>query len=560
MHLFDISHVSFTYAEEREKVLNDISMTIEEGGFYILCGRSGCGKSTLLQQFKSTLTPHGTREGLVQYKGEPLERVSVRVQSEEIGFVFQNPEDQIVTEKVWHELAFGLENLGYANREIHMRTAEMASYFGMESWFDKKVSELSGGQKQMLNLASVLVLHPKLLILDEPMAQLDTLASREFFHTLLRLHREMGMTILLSEHNLEEVFAYADKIFLMENGGILAEGTPEEIGPELLREKHDLFLSMPTPFRISAWCGESKDFPYTIASGRKWLKGYLEKPGGGAKESEEAVSLELLKSSQDLSEKNAVEIKNAWFRYGKEEPYILEELSLSVRKGEIFSLLGGNGTGKSTLLRCIAGFLPLIRGKIFLHGRHVKSCGKKELFHHFLGMLPQDPSVLFLKDTVLEDLMEVTGKDEAEQMSERLGFSALLGRHPYDLSGGERQKAALAKVLLLQPEILLLDEPTKSMDAYYKKEFGNFLRALKAEGKTILMVSHDIEFCAEYTDRAGLYFRGQVEAVSDRKTFFANHHFYTTAASRMAGEFFPEAVTAEEAAAKIASAADGTLH
>ena len=401
MSLYELENFSFTYEGEEEKALKNITLAIEEGGFYILCGRSGSGKSTLLKQLKSTLSPKGKKEGTIYYKGKAIEETARERQSQEIGFVFQEPENQIVTEKVFSELAFGLENLGYPGKEIHIRIAETVEYFGITDWFEKDVSTLSGGQKQVLNLASVLVLHPEVLLLDEPMAQLDKTVANDFFQILLRLHRETGMTILLSEHDLEDVFVYADKIFMMEKGELFVEGAPEEIGQKLLEEEHDLFLSMPSPLRISAWCGEKKNLPYTVAEGRNWLKKYTERKEKRIPGKKEPAG----QKGMEIPEENVIEMKNVWFRYEKEEPYILRELSLSVRRGEIFALLGGNGTGKSTLLRLLAGFLPLVRGSVRLDGKDIKKRGKKELFRNFLGMLPQEPSALFVKDTVLEDLI-----------------------------------------------------------------------------------------------------------------------------------------------------------
>ncbi|MBR1741203.1 MAG: ABC transporter ATP-binding protein [Lachnospiraceae bacterium] len=560
-HLFELEQVSFTYAEEEKRTLDHISMTIEEGGFYLLCGRSGCGKSTLLRQLKSVLTPKGKKEGAVRYCGKLLSEIPEKIQCEEIGFVFQNPEEQIVTDQVWHELSFGLENLGYETGEIHARVAEAASYFGLEKFFDRKISELSGGGKQLLNLASVLVLRPKLLLLDEPFAQLDPLAANDLLHTLLRLHREMGITVLLSEHDLEEVFSYADHIFIMENGTLLAEGTREQIGTLLYEKEHKLFLSMPTPLRVSAWCGEGENLPYTVTAGQEWLrKKVLEKntiPEKDRKRTDTEKGsagkgkIPGRNGKKPAGETTVIELKNAWFRYGRKEPYILQELSLSIKKGEILALLGGNGAGKSTLLRIIAGFLPTERGSVCVLGKKKKETERQKLFPHFFGFLPQEPELLFLKDTVFEELLEVAAKERAIKAAEEMELSGFLEKHPYDLSCGEKQRVALAKVLLSGPEILLLDEPTKNLDAFYKKELGKLLLKLRDEGRTIILVSHDTHFCAEYADRAGLFFRGSVHAVRDCRSFFSKNQFYTTAAHRMAGNLYPDIITAEEIVERI---------
>ncbi len=556
MCLLEVKDFSFTYAQETECALKNISFQIEEGGFYLLCGQSGSGKTTLLRQLKTVLAPQGKAGGEIFFSGRKLKDVSEIEQAQKIGFVFQNPEEQFVTDKVWHELAFGLESISCPQEEMHIRVAELSSYFGITDWFEKEVSVLSGGQKQLVNLASVLLMNPKLLILDEPVAQLDPVAASDFLHTLLRIHKEMGMTILLSEHHLEEVFSYADRIFVMEQGKLSIQGAPAEVGESLLKGNHEMFLSMPAPMQISARCGEEKKLPYTVAMGRKWLWERL------SFEKRERKDLVVSgqgkcgkKEADDRKEvEYAIEVKRAWFQYETGSSWLLKEASLSVKRGEIFALLGGNGVGKSTFLRTIPGILPLFRGKIFLFGKLLKKYTKKELFDHFIGVLPQDVSSLFVKETIREDLLFLADEKEVKNIAEKLHIISFLDRHPYDLSAGEQQKAALAKVLLMKPALLLLDEPTKSLDAHFKREFGEILKDLKKEGVTVFLVSHDIEFCAEYVDRAGLYFRGQVEAAADVRTFFSKNYFYTTITNRMARDFVADAIVPEDIIALVGKA------
>lgn len=572
MNCIEVKNFSFQYPKESHAALYQVSMEVEEGSFVVLCGKSGCGKSTLLRQFKSVLASHGEKKGEILYGGQNLEDVDLRTQSAEIGYVLQNPDNQIVTDKVWHELAFGLESLGYDTPTIRLRVAEMASYFGIHSWFLKNVSELSGGQKQLLNLASVMAMHPKLLILDEPTSQLDPIAASDFLETVRKINRDIGTTVILTEHRLEDVIPWADKVYVMDKGRMIADGTPNEIGEQLRTMGHDMFLSMPAPMQIYAGTNSSLRCPLTVSQGRRWLSEELETKGIKIKKErnqEETAKkknsiLGKLSSLKKEPEKEIPEIriKDVWFRYERDLPDVVKGLSLNIKKGEIFAVVGGNGTGKSTAMSLIARIRFPYRGKIYLEGKEIGKYSDDDLYHGFLGVMPQNPQSLFVKKTVREDLYEVIDgkrerkseaypiemkkKDAVEGIVSLTRLEGLLERHPYDLSGGEQQRLALAKVLLLRPKILLMDEPTKGIDNHYKKELGEILRKLSEHGVTILMISHDVEFCAQYADRTGLFFQGNVVTSEESKKFFAGNNFYTTAANRMARNYFPNAVTVED--------------
>ena len=572
MNCIEVKNFSFQYPKESHAALYQVSMEVEEGSFVVLCGKSGCGKSTLLRQFKSVLASHGEKKGEILYGGQNLEDVDLRTQSAEIGYVLQNPDNQIVTDKVWHELAFGLESLGYDTPTIRLRVAEMASYFGIHSWFLKNVSELSGGQKQLLNLASVMAMHPKLLILDEPTSQLDPIAASDFLETVRKINRDIGTTVILTEHRLEDVIPWADKVYVMDKGRMIADGTPNEIGEQLRTMGHDMFLSMPAPMQIYAGTNSPLRCPLTVSQGRRWLSEELETKGikikkeGNQEETAEKKSsiLKKLAGLKKEPEKEIPEIrtKDVWFRYERDLPDVVKGLSLDIKKGEIFAVVGGNGTGKSTAMSLIARIRFPYRGKIYLEGKEIGKYSDDDLYHGFLGVMPQNPQSLFVKKTVREDLYEVIDgkrerkseaypiemkkKDAVEGIVSLTRLEGLLERHPYDLSGGEQQRLALAKVLLLRPKILLMDEPTKGIDNHYKKELGEILRKLSEHGVTILMISHDVEFCAQYADRTGLFFQGNVVTSEESKKFFAGNNFYTTAANRMARNYFPNAVTVED--------------
>ena len=540
MDTFAIHDLTFFYPGQAVPALDRLDLTVRSGEFWVLCGPSGCGKSTLLRQLKTVLAPHGHRLGEIRFEGVPLDELDQREQAARIGFVLQSPENQLVTDKVWHELAFGLESLGYDTPTIRRRVAEMASFFGIQTWFYKNVAELSGGQKQLLNLASVMAMQPSVLILDEPTSQLDPIAAADFLATLGKINRELGTTILLTEHRLEEAFPLAGRVAVLDRGRLLCTGTPSQVGAALKDAGHAMFQAMPAPMRIWAAVGDSSPCPVTVREGRDWLGRFASAHPLGAlpEEQRHAYPPEAAVTARDL-----------WFKYEKDLPDVVKGLSLTVRRGEFLALLGGNGTGKTTSLKLLSGLLQPCRGELETVGR--------------LGVLPQNPQALFVKKTVREDLFELlkgrplSRAAQEEQVARSVTLcrlEELLDRHPYDLSGGEQQRAALAKILLLEPDVLLLDEPTKGLDAGFKQTLAEILQRLLRRGVAVLMVSHDIEFCARYAHRCALFFDGTIVTEGPPRAFFSGNSFYTTAANRMARARLPGAVTAEEVIAACGGA------
>ena len=555
---FEVKNLSFYYpATSVKPALDEVSFVIGQGEYVTVCGRSGSGKSTLLKHFKSVLTPHGKRKGEIYFQGKSLDAVDLRTQSSKIGYVMQNPDNQIVTDKVWHELAFGLESLGYDQKTIRLRVAEMASYFGIQDWFHKNVSELSGGQKQLLNLASIMAMQPEVLILDEPTSQLDPIAASDFLNTVRKINRELRTTIIITEHRLEDIFYASDRVLVMEGGKLIANDRPENVGEFLKGENHQMFAAMPTPVQIyygvqEHFRGQKEVFakekcPLTVREGAQWLDQLFE----NRKVYESSVEKGQKYLEDDIL-KPAVEIKEAWFRYEKESPDVLKGVSLKVPKNCLFAIVGGNGTGKSTTLKAISGICRPYRGKIFIDGKRLDKIKTFELFHGLLAMLPQDPQSLFVHKTVKEDLKEMISvrdplaEEKVQRIAELCEITELLNSHPYDLSGGEQQRAALAKVLLTEPKILLLDEPTKGIDSFFKMKFAEILSRLKEQGVTILMVSHDVEFCARYADAVSMFFDGGIVTTNTPNRFFSGNSFYTTAANRMSRHLFENTITNED--------------
>ena len=525
MEKIKIKNLIFSYPNSEKTALNDINLTINQGEFVTICGKSGCGKSTLLQHLKPILTPHGKTSGEIYFDGKSIYDLSDREQAENIGFVMQNPDNQIVTDKVWHELVFGLESLGINSAEIRSKAAEMASFFGIQNWFYENVANLSGGQKQILNLASVMVMNPTLLLLDEPSSQLDPISAHDFFTMLERINTELGVTIILSEHNLSEVFPLSDKVVVMENGKITAENTPYKIGEEL--KQNSMFAALPTPTKIYYSSGNnSGNCPITIRDGHKWLE-----------KQQINEHFEFKAEKNRINTEPILELKDVWFRYEKNSDDILKGLSFKVHENEFYAIVGGNGVGKSTALSVISKINKPYRGKVFINDDTK------------VAVMPQNPQSLFLKKSVLEELYDAVfdvekekRKNEIEYVIKLCELDNLLENHPYDLSGGEQQRVALAKMLLRKPDLLVLDEPTKGLDACFKRKLATILKSLQKNGMTVLMVTHDIEFCAEYADICAMFFDGKIVSEAPPRKFFAENNFYTTSAKRMADGIIENAV------------------
>lgn len=583
MAVFTIKNLTFTYPARSKAALQNVNLTVNSGQFIVICGKSGSGKSTLLRQFKTALVPNGSIDGEIFFNGRPLRRVLQREQAQKIGFVMQNPDSQIVTDKVWHELVFGLESLGENKETIRLRAAEIAGFFGMQDWFDKNVNILSGGQKQILNLASVMMLQPQVLILDEPTSRLDPIAAGEFLETVKRINRELGTTIIMVEHRLEEVFAYADRIAVMDEGRIIINDIPQKAAEKLAKIGSRMFAAMPVPVRVYAELAEDsigQNFacPLHIKDGRLWLSEIFdtatpqitqlppnlasntEKSGENKHEGKRYDSLRNINLN---SRKPAVQLKNVWFRYEKDGHDIIKDFSLDIYSSEFFAVVGGNGAGKTTLLRLIIGINKAYRGKVKINEDSETAVR--------VALLPQDPQTVFVESTLRKDLMltlddierekrrsgsrksegALTATDKEAKLFEVARITdteKLLDVHPYDLSGGEQQRAALAKLLLSNPDIILLDEPTKGIDNYFKQKLAGILKDLCKQGKTVIVVSHDTEFCAEYADRCAMIFNGRMMTCAAPREFFSGNGFYTTAANKMSRHIFKNAVTPRDIA------------
>jgi energy-coupling factor transport system ATP-binding protein len=516
--------LSFTYPDAETAALTDINIKVEQGEFVVLCGPSGSGKSTLLRLFKPEIAPHGKAEGSLSFRGKRLDELDLMVKAKELGMVFQDPENQIAMDNVMEELIFGMENLGFSTEQMRKKAAEMVNFFGLNHLLEKKTDELSGGQKQLINLASVLLLEPSVLLLDEPTAQLDPIAAKEFIHMLQRLNDEFGITVVIVEHRLEELFTIANRVIMLENGEVLHDTLPRKFIQELADHKTmRSFLPSSALLYLAFQQGlNPQSIPLNVKEARQWLNSqdfeWIEPP-----------------QMKERSKQPILELKEVDFQYDRNSPPVLHNLDLTIYEGDWLAVVGANGTGKSTLLKVLGGIIKAQHGSMRFRGKKVR---KWEL--QKVSYLPQNPKLFFIQDTIKQEyeyLAEQFSLKNADgriqELLKKFNMSHLQDRHPYDLSGGEVQKAALIGALLAEPEILLIDEPTKGLDPQSKKAFGDLLSPLVKEGLTVVMVTHDIEFAASYATRCSMLFQGEITVTEKTKNFFHENTYYTTVLNRV---------------------------
>ncbi|MED3655035.1 energy-coupling factor transporter ATPase [Heyndrickxia sporothermodurans] len=545
MALLEAKNISFHYPEERSPALDNVSFYVNEGDFIVLCGASGSGKSTLLRLLKKEVSPHGKVSGDIYYNDQPIFQLDSEVAARELGMVFQDPENQLVMDQVMEELIFGMENIGFSTEYMRKKVAEMVHFFGLDDLLEKKTYEISGGQKQLVNLASILLLEPRILLLDEPTAQLDPVAAKEFIGMLHRMNEEFGITVIIAEHRLEELFALADRAIILEQGKVIFDSTPRNVSLRIGNNaENKLYSYLPSPailYLEHSLNIQERELPLTVKEGKLWVK---------------QLNIEEVRtnSKEEIPEGTPLlQMKNIDFQYTKDQRKILDRTSLSVFEGEALAIVGANGTGKSTLLKIMAGIEKPQGGSILYKGKRMKKHDPLNI-----GYLPQNPKLFFLHDTLEAELDEIIkqhklneGKTRAKELLEWFQLASLANRHPYDLSGGELQKAALAGVLLTNPKVLLIDEPTKGLDPDAKKRFGELLVRLREKGVTIVLITHDIEFAAQYATRCAMLFQGNITVTAPVHSFFSGNTFYTTTINRMIrGSNAPNVLTVEEARTK----------
>lgn len=503
MEILNIENLTFKYPASESNAVDGVSFSVSEGDFTLLCGGSGSGKTTLLKLLKEEIAPYGEKSGSVTF-----------APNVKVGIVMQDVENQIVSDTVWHNLAFALENQNKSSSEIRQKIAEITEYFDISHLFYKNTFNLSGGEKQLVNLASVMVTDPDILLLDEPTGQLDPIAADRFTDIVKKLNREMNLTVIIVEHRAEELWNCADNIILMENGRA-EKLTKRDIANGKISNKS---IEKPYAVRLFEKLNINSECPLTVGECRNFLSKNF-------KNIYDSIN-------EEPYEKNvAIELKNIYFRYEKNSADVLKKLNFSADYGKILTLLGGNGSGKTTLLSLISGRLKPYSGKVKTYG------GK-------IAVLPQNVKTVFTKDVLREDFELITS--DFEDVCNLLQITHLIDRNPFDLSGGEAQRAALAKVLLLKPDILCLDEPTKGIDAEGKRIIGKILKSLASDGVCVITVSHDADFSAEISDMCAFLFDGQIVSEGSPREVFSKNRFYTTYASRISRHMYKNAVTIDD--------------
>lgn len=480
----EVRGLRFAYPGAEAPVLDGLDWSVPQGAFALLVGGTGSGKSTLLSLLKPEIAPTGVCSGELRVLGESVADMDVRASAERVGYVFQDPENQIVCETVWHEMAFGLENLGMSRDEMRRRVAETSYFFGLEDWLHRDTDTLSGGRKQLLSLAAVLALRPRVLLLDEPTSQLDPVAEKSFLHALFRVNRELGCTVVVATHQPRPMLEYATCAYRIEGGRVCEVADIASLG-----HREELFSG-----EASGWGASqrAKNGVFSSASGCR----ILPKMHAGS----------------------ATTLTGSWFRYDRASGWVLRGLDAAFSAGAVHAVVGGNGCGKSTMLSVLAKTVKLQRGHM------ERGAGSAAL-------LPQNPKALLVAETVRDELMEwasTCGYDEdvARERAASLGLSGLDGRHPYDLSGGQRQLLALAKLLLIGPELLLLDEPTKGLDLASRRIIARALRDHAKAGGTVIMATHDLDFAEQVADDIAMMFDGEIACMEPPADFFADNVFY----------------------------------
>ena len=604
MALIEFENFSFAYlnsdgTESQVKSLDNINLEIDYGDFVLLCGPSGCGKTTLLTNLKKELMPAGRRAGEIRFNGTEIQNLDDISSACDIGYLFQNPDSQIVTDTVIQEIAFPLENIGLPTEEIRNRISEIVAFFGINDILHKNVNELSGGQKQLVNLCSLLVLRPEVLLLDEPMSQLDPIASYEFLSIVRRLNEEFSITVIMSEHKADSIFPFIDKAVFLKEGkiefvdnahNICSEVIDDEIFenylPAVTKIYNSLSVKYPSLIKLNT--------PLSIREGRRCLgtiRDDLIKISNGDGESNnlDSANLHHINKKYNSQEKSGIidklpfnrnkdaliQMKGIYFAYEKEK-LILKNVDFDLNKGDFLSLIGGNGVGKSTFLQLLVGILKPIKGKV----KYKKGIN--------LAYVHQNPMIHFSKDNVREEFMEsilesnllnrngigFSGEDyekllkmssdefiesdilnglkfdsidyNFKELIEFFDITNLIDKHPYDCSGGEQQKIAIVKALLQNADVLILDEPTKGLDPLSSKALADILNSLRDNGLTILMTSHDLDFVANNCKRCLMLFDKDIQIDDDPKVIFAENNFYTTFVNRMVKDYVPEIVTLDD--------------
>jgi energy-coupling factor transport system ATP-binding protein len=529
--------------------LSGFSLNVEEGEFLLVTGVSGAGKSTLLRLLNG-LVPHfygGELSGSIRVAGRDPVGVGPGEMSDTVGLVFQDPEAQFVAEAVEDEMAFAMENAGLPLPTMRKRVEEALNALGIEHLRSRRVNTLSGGERQRVAIAAVLTLQPRVLVLDEPTSQLDPQSAEEVLDSLVKLNKDLGLTIVLSEHRLERVVEHADRILYIAPGSEPVIGPPREVLAAIplsppLAQVGKLLGWNPLPLTIK----EARKFvssgQWSVVSGQAVGK-RGQGPGVRDQNTGGEIQIENLKSK--IENAQAISLHDVWFGYGGRE--VLRGLSLDLCAGEITALMGRNGAGKTTILKLILGLLKPSRGRVqtlTLDTRHASL----DQISRQVGYVPQQPDVLLFADTVQGEI-DFTRRahhlppDGAALLAD-LGLTRYREHDPRDLSVGERQRVALAAVLASGPQAVILDEPTRGLDYGQKDALVEILRRLRDEGRTIVLATHDVELAAHLADRVVLLGDGDIIADGPSREVMSGSLVFSSQVSKLFRD--PAFVTVED--------------
>lgn len=484
MAVFETKNLTFFYPDSDTAALSGLDFKAEAGECVLVMGRSGSGKSTLLKLLKKEIAPVGRLEG------------EIAVNSQSIGYVGQAPDASFVAENVRGELAFALENLSLSPDEMTVRIGETASFFNLDNMLDKRLCELSGGEKETVAIAACVVAGGDALLLDEPFSQLDPKAVQSTSALIRRINEELGVTVVIVSHTSQELIDFCDRVVILDNGKKLCDSSPEAA------VKNDEAVGF-----FPAFTRFFKERPLTVKQAVPLAEGLSEKPVEATEKSDFCVRL-----------------KGISFRYSKSSPDVLKRLDFSAYAGKINCIIGANASGKTTLLKIIAGVNRPYEGKIKIKGK--------------VAYMPQNVKYLFVKDTV--------GEEISTETAQRLKISDCLQKHPYDLSGGQAQRLAFGILLEQNADILLLDEPTKAFDEFSKAELWQLLNSLCAQGKTIILVSHDLDFVGEAADYVSFLTDSIISKAGGRREVLSSLNYYTTQLRRITKKYLKSAVSVED--------------
>lgn len=517
MAYIELKNLDYWYAGEDKQSLNNINLQIDRGEILFVVGRSGSGKSTLAKAITGAVPQFygGKVRGQVLIKDIALKDMDNRDRAKEITMVFQDPERQLLMNKVHREIAFGLESLGLEEGVIERRVWEAMQFSNILDIAERDISSLSGGQKQRVAITSAIAYLPGCIILDEPTSQLDPSAAEEVIALIKKINEELGTTIIIIEQRIDKWFEIADRMVIMEAGAIKFNGSKEEI----YGENYESFC--PEYFKLAKRLGY-KHPPKSF----KHMRGLIEN---------QEITMEPLDLIDKSKEEVYINIKKLKVNYGSLQA--LKNVSLDIREGELLGVIGSNGAGKSTLLKAIMG-LSSYQGSISLFSKEVKKLKLKEI-SKIIGYVSQNPNDYITKDSVYEEIKFTLDnhniKDYAliDEVLVKLGIEDLRHKNPRDLSGGEKQRVAIASILVTKPRILMLDEPTRGLDYEAKVKFGELLKELNRGGTTIIMVTHDMEFASKFCSRFILMFNGSIAALGDHHQVLDGGIYFTTSLNKL---------------------------